>query len=124
VPRPAAQRLDGGLAGGANEYRIAVGPGSWGARSGHGRQQLGQADQSRRRCWLKPLRTALDRRGNPFLELTPALRAHVADSEPLFFEIDGHPNAEGYRLIARLVADLLMGDSPRTGMVNRGGGGA
>ena len=52
-------------------------------------------------------KAALARRGIDTLDLTPPLQAHASDPAPLFYEIDGHPNANGYRLIARLVVDHL-----------------
>ena len=53
------------------------------------------------------LKEGLAERGIDTLDLTPDLQAHARDAAPLFYEIDGHPNANGYRLIARLVADRL-----------------
>jgi SGNH hydrolase-like domain, acetyltransferase AlgX len=52
-------------------------------------------------------KTPLQARGVSFIDLTPPFRAQAANSAPLFFEIDGHPNAEGYRLIARVVTEHL-----------------
>jgi lysophospholipase L1-like esterase len=52
-------------------------------------------------------KTPLQARGIPFIDLTPCFRAQAANSPPLFFEVDGHPNAEGYRLIARVVTEHL-----------------
>ncbi len=53
------------------------------------------------------LKEALVKRGIDTLDLTPDLQAHAREAAPLFYEVDGHPNANGYRLIARLVADHL-----------------
>ncbi len=50
---------------------------------------------------------ALTERGIDSIDLTPDFQAHSRDARPLFYEIDGHPNADGYRLIARVVADHL-----------------
>ncbi len=52
-------------------------------------------------------RVALTERGIDFLDLTPALQSHARDAMPLFYEIDGHPNANGYRLIAQVIAEYL-----------------
>jgi lysophospholipase L1-like esterase len=45
--------------------------------------------------------------GLPYLDLTPYFQARARAGERLFFEVDGHPNAAGYRLIADAVLDLL-----------------
>jgi hypothetical protein len=50
-----------------------------------------------------PIREALDSRGIDFLDLTPVFRQQARDGQRLFFEIDGHPNRAGYRLIANEV---------------------
>jgi lysophospholipase L1-like esterase len=50
------------------------------------------------------LRPALDRAGIEYLDLGPAFRHQAAAGERLFYEVDGHPTAAGYALIARLVA--------------------
>jgi hypothetical protein len=50
-----------------------------------------------------PLQVALDSRGIEFLDLTPAFRRQARAGQSLFFEIDGHPNRAGYRLIDREV---------------------
>ncbi len=55
-------------------------------------------------------RVALTKRGIDSIDLVPAFQAHSRDAaRPLFYEIDGHPNVDGYRLIARVVADYLRG---------------
>jgi lysophospholipase L1-like esterase len=45
--------------------------------------------------------------GLPYLDLTPDFQARAREGERLFFEVDGHPNAAGYRLIAEVVLDHL-----------------
>jgi lysophospholipase L1-like esterase len=56
---------------------------------------------------VAPFVTELAAAGIPYLDLTPYLQAAARQGERLFFEVDGHPNAAGYRLIARVVADHL-----------------
>jgi lysophospholipase L1-like esterase len=65
---------------------------------------------------------ALSRRDIPFLDLTPALQAHARDAAPLFYKIDGHPNAAGYRLIARVVTDRLKEFGSSLGLSDQAGG--
>ena len=48
-----------------------------------------------------PLRAALAARGIEYLDLLPVFREHAEAGAKLFYEFDGHPNAEGYRLIAK-----------------------
>jgi hypothetical protein len=54
-----------------------------------------------------PFRAALAAHGIPFIDLFPAFWHHAAVREALFFEMDGHPNRQGYRLIAQEVATYL-----------------
>ena len=79
-------------------------PGAAHADQGGG---VSAADRRAAAAVIEAFRAALDRRGIPFLDLTPDLQAHARDAAPLFYQIDGHPNADGYRLIARVVADHL-----------------
>ena len=53
---------------------------------------------------VEPFVAAFERLGIRYLDLTPILQERVARGERLFFEIDVHPNAQGYRLIADTVA--------------------
>ena len=64
----------------------------------------------------------LTKRGIDSLNLTPELRAHAGDAQPLFYEVDGHPNAEGYQLIARVVADHLQEFGSSYGLPEQLGG--
>jgi lysophospholipase L1-like esterase len=57
---------------------------------------------------------ALNERGIPFLDLTPAFAERT--DEPLFFEVDIHPNAAGNRLIAEAVLDHLRRHPGRYGL--------
>lgn len=50
---------------------------------------------------------ALDARGVPHIDLTTAFLAADAAYEPLFFEVDGHPNERGYEVIAETVVALI-----------------
>jgi lysophospholipase L1-like esterase len=52
-------------------------------------------------------RRALEERGIPCLDLTPALQREAAAGRNLFLEVDLHPNAEGEAVIAGLVSDYL-----------------
>jgi hypothetical protein len=52
---------------------------------------------------VRAFATALDDRRLPYLDLTPHLQSHARRGEQLYFEIDGHPNAAGYRVIAEAV---------------------
>lgn len=63
-----------------------------------------------------PLRAALDARGIPYLDLLPAYREHAEAGIQLFFEVDGHPNLEGYRLTAREVAAHLRHNAEAYGL--------
>jgi lysophospholipase L1-like esterase len=60
-----------------------------------------------------PLRNAFERLGIAYLDLTPAFRQRAAAGEQLFFEVDGHPNAVGYALIAEAVLSYLKDNSTR-----------
>jgi hypothetical protein len=53
------------------------------------------------------LAAQFEKDGLPYLDLTPQFQARARQGERLFFEIDGHPNAAGYRLIAEVVLDYL-----------------
>jgi hypothetical protein len=53
------------------------------------------------------LRAALDARGIAYLDLLPAYRERADAGVQLFFEVDGHPNLEGYRLTAEEVVAHL-----------------
>jgi lysophospholipase L1-like esterase len=50
---------------------------------------------------------AFDAARIPYLDLTPHLQASARQGTRLFFEVDGHPNAAGYRLMADVVFDHL-----------------
>jgi lysophospholipase L1-like esterase len=60
-----------------------------------------------------PFAAQFDDLGIPYLDLTPGLRASARQGERLFFEVDGHPNAAGYRLMADLVLDHLRNNADR-----------
>jgi lysophospholipase L1-like esterase len=51
----------------------------------------------------RPLREAFQRLGIDYLDLGPVFRERAAAGQRLFFEVDGHPNAAGYALIAEAV---------------------
>jgi hypothetical protein len=60
-----------------------------------------------------PLRLALERLGIPALDLTPAFRRHAAAGQRLFFEVDSHPNQQGYELIAQEILTHLKENAPK-----------
>ena len=64
----------------------------------------------------RPLREALDRLRIEYLDLTPGFRQRAAAGARLFFEVDGHPNAAGYALIAELVRAYLVEHAHRYGL--------
>ena len=74
--------------------------------------QLGAAAPSATATFI----SALTERGVPFLDLAPAFRGRAAAGEPLFFEVDIHPNAAGNRLIAEVVLEHLRRNAERYGL--------
>jgi hypothetical protein len=54
-----------------------------------------------------------DAAGIPYLDLTPGFQARARQQERLFFKVDGHPNAVGYRLMAALIVDHLRSHPDR-----------
>ncbi|HEX6142090.1 MAG TPA: hypothetical protein VFZ01_05195 [Geminicoccaceae bacterium] len=60
-----------------------------------------------------PFADALKARGIPFIDLLPHFRARAAGGERLFLEIDIHPNARGYALVADAVRQRLEEDASR-----------
>ena len=64
---------------------------------------------------IAPFLAAFDEAGIPYLDLTPNFQASAREGERLFFEVDGHPNAAGYRRIAEVVLEHLRRQSYRTG---------
>ena len=65
---------------------------------------------------VEVFRKALRDREISMLDLTPGFRAEARSAPPLFFEVDGHPNEEGYRLIARLVTEHLRKEAQTYGL--------
>jgi lysophospholipase L1-like esterase len=55
-----------------------------------------------------PLRPELEKRGLSYLDLGPYFQQRAAAGETLFWEFDGHPNAQGYALIAEVLAAHLQ----------------
>jgi hypothetical protein len=53
------------------------------------------------------LRKGLTQAGIGYLDLTPVFQKRATAGEKLFFAVDGHPNAEGYALIADAVLNHL-----------------
>jgi lysophospholipase L1-like esterase len=65
-----------------------------------------------------PLRAALQARGIEYLDLLPVFREHAATGAKLFFELDGHPNAEGYRLTAEGILAHLKSNAAEYGLTS------
>lgn len=63
-----------------------------------------------------PLRAALEARGIDYLDLLPAFREQAAAGARLFFEVDGHPNLEGYQLTAEEVLAYLKSNAEVYGL--------
>jgi len=53
------------------------------------------------------LRDRLEQLGIEFIDAAPALQELAQNGESLYFPTDGHPNAAGYAIFAKLVADYL-----------------
>jgi hypothetical protein len=56
----------------------------------------------------RPIAAALEAEGIEVINLSEDFRRHAADSEALFFRIDGHPNVAGNRFIAELLQPRLQ----------------
>lgn len=56
---------------------------------------------------ISPFVTALEQNGVEYIDLRPTMRAHARAGERLYFEIDGHANRKGYRVIADTVATWI-----------------
>jgi hypothetical protein len=54
-----------------------------------------------------PTITELERSGIDYFDLGPVFRERAKDGRALFLEVDGHPNARGYALIAEQVTEHL-----------------
>jgi lysophospholipase L1-like esterase len=59
----------------------------------------------------KALRDRLDLLGIEYIDAIPAYRRLAESGEELFFPTDGHPNAAGYSVLAKLVADYIEEDT-------------
>jgi len=66
----------------------------------------------------KALREALAVRGIDYLDLASGFSERAAAGDRLFFEVDQHPNAAGYALIARLVLSHVMQNEHRYGLTD------
>jgi lysophospholipase L1-like esterase len=62
---------------------------------------------------VEPFAAELGELGMPYIDLTPYYRARAEQGDSLFFEIDVHPNLEGYRLMAEVVRQRLEADAGR-----------
>jgi lysophospholipase L1-like esterase len=62
------------------------------------------------------LREEFRQAGIDYLDLTAVFREHAAGGEKLFFEVDGHPNAAGYALIADAVLAHIKDNATEYGL--------
>ncbi len=67
----------------------------------------------------RALRDAFDAAGIAYLDLAPVFRDHARAGECLYRELDGHPNAAGYALIAELVLASLQQSDNEFGRTRR-----
>ncbi len=67
---------------------------------------------------LAPIAQALRERGVPVLDLTVPLQDEARKGRKLFFEVDGHPNAAGYRVIAEAVLSHLQQHAQEYGLTD------
>lgn len=58
---------------------------------------------------IGPFVTALEENGVQYVDLRPIMQEHARAGERLYFEIDGHANRKGYRVIADTVATWIAG---------------
>jgi hypothetical protein len=65
---------------------------------------------------VAPLRPELEKRGLAYLDLGPYFQQRAAVGETLFWEVDGHPNARGYAVIAEVLAAHLQKHAARYGL--------
>lgn len=63
---------------------------------------------------MKEVYRALDELHLSYLDLTPRFRDRAGAGERPFFEVDGHPNARGYALIADAIVEYIRGGASRT----------
>ena len=64
------------------------------------------------------LRRELENSGIDYLDLTPNFRERARAGEKLFHEVDGHPNARGYALIAEGVRSYLKANATKYGLTD------
>ncbi len=65
---------------------------------------------------LGPFRAELQKRGIPYLDLTPFFQEEARRGECIFFEVDGHPNVRGAQLIAKVLVDSLRNKASLYGL--------
>ncbi len=65
---------------------------------------------------LPSLVEALRSRGIPYLDLTGPMQEQARQEKRLFFQVDGHPDAAGYRVIAAAVLARIERDAGQYGL--------
>jgi len=67
---------------------------------------------------IEPFEKALDERGIPYVDLSIPMQNEARKGRKLFFEVDGHPNAAGYRVIAQAVLSHLEQNAQKYGLAD------
>ena len=65
---------------------------------------------------VQAFNTELDARKIDYVDLLPVFREHARAGETLFYEVDGHPNARGNRVIADAVLERLRSRAAAYGL--------
>lgn len=65
---------------------------------------------------VRPLKDVLEDEGITCIDLSERFRELAAQGKKLYFEIDGHPNELGNRVVADVLADYLRKNSERLGL--------
>lgn len=65
---------------------------------------------------IRPFSQALEERGIAYLDLAPYFLGSAKEGTQLYFEVDGHPNATGYKILADAVKSYLKGHASEYGL--------